>query len=272
MSATPAWDEAFGRRPQRRLSGKVAIVTGAGSSGPGYGTGKASAIAFAREGARIVLFDRDEDSVRQTEKIIRAEDGEAIAVVGDIRSDADARAAVAAAGSFGRLDILQNNIGIVRRGDVTTSTTQDWHDILEVNLLGMVSMSRNAVPMMAASGGGSIINISSISPRRPFSATPYSVSKGAVDALTAAMAVDHGPQGIRVNAIAPGPLRTPRAEARQTEAQREMRRAASPLGIEGSGWDIAWAAVYLASDEARYVTGTVLTVDGGASITGHRYR
>jgi NAD(P)-dependent dehydrogenase (short-subunit alcohol dehydrogenase family) len=267
------WDEDLGRRPASRLEGKVAIVTGAGSSGPGYGTGKAAAVLFAREGAAVVLFDADREAAEQTRQIIADEGGQAAVVVGDITTEDAAQAAVQAASSqFGGLHILDNNVGIVTRGDVTTTTPDDWRAILDINLLGMVNMSRFAVPEMAKGGGGSIINVSSISPRRPYSATPYSVSKGAVDTLTAAMAIDHGAQGIRVNGIAPGPLMTPRAAARQTEEQRALRRKSSPLGIEGSGFDIAWAAVYLASDEARYVTGAVLTVDGGVSVQGHRYR
>lgn len=267
------WDRPFGARPERRLQGKVAIVTGAGSSGPGYGTGKAAAILFAREGASVVLFDAEKAAAEETRGIIEAEGGAAAVVIGDVASeDAAKEAASAARQEFGGLDILDNNIGIVVRGDVTSTQSDEWRRILEINLLGMVNMSREAVPEMAKRGGGAIVNVSSISPRRPYSATPYSVSKGAVDALTVAMAVDHGPQGIRVNGIAPGPLMTPRAAARQTEEQREMRRRTSPLGREGSGFDIAWAAVYLASDEARYVTGAVLTVDGGVSVMGHRYR
>ena len=267
------WDEAYGARPDQRLEGKVALVTGAGSSGPGFGTGKATALVMAREGAKVVLLDQDLEAAKETRALITNEGGTADVVVADVTKDKSARDAIAfVVTEFGRLDILVNNIGIVVRGDVTTTTPDDWHRILDVNLNGMVNMARHAVPVIASSGGGSIINVSSISPRRPHSATPYSVSKGAVDTLTAAMAVDHGHQGIRVNGIAPGPLMTPRAAARQTDEQREMRRATSPLGIEGSGFDVGWAAVLLASDEARYVTGTVMTVDGGVSIQGHRYR
>ncbi len=267
------WDEAFGNRPVRRLDGKVALITGAGSSGPGYGTGKATACLMAREGARVVLLDRDQAAVDQTQSLIAEGEGMSCAVTGDITNDDDAKAAVdATVEAYGTLDILVNNVGIVVRGDAVTTAPHDWRRVLDANLLGMVNMARHAVPVMEAAGGGAIVNISSISPRRPYSATPYSVSKGGVDALTAAMAVDHGPAGIRVNGIAPGPLLTPRAQARQTSEERAMRRSASPLGIEGSGFDVAWAAVFLASDEARYITGTVLTVDGGVSIQGHRYR
>ncbi|MXY34558.1 MAG: SDR family oxidoreductase [Boseongicola sp. SB0676_bin_33] len=267
------WDEGFGQRPDRRLDGKVALVTGAGSAGPGFGTGRATALCMAREGAALVLFDNDREAVEKTRASIEVEGRQALITTGDVTRDEDAQVAVeAAVAEFGGLDILVNNVGIVVPGDATTTTPADWHSLLDVNLVGMVNMARHAVPAMAERSGGAVINVSSISPRRPYAATLYSVSKGAVDALTAAMAVDHGSQGVRVNGIAPGPLMTPRAAARQTEEQRAMRRAASPLGIEGSGFDVAWAAVYLASDEARYVTGTILTVDGGVSIQGHRYR
>lgn len=267
------WDEEFGHRLDQRLGGKVALITGAGSSGPGFGTGKATALCMAREGAALMLFDSDRQAVEETRASIESEDRNVQVVTGDISRDEDAQVAVeAAVAQFGQLDILVNNVGIVVPGDATNTTPADWHRILDVNLVGMVNMARHAVPAMAERSGGAIINVSSISPRRPYAATPYSVSKGAVDALTAAMAVDHGGQGVRVNGIAPGPLMTPRAAARQTEDQRVKRRAASPLGIEGSGFDVAWAAVYLASDEARYVTGAILTVDGGVSVQGHRYR
>jgi NAD(P)-dependent dehydrogenase (short-subunit alcohol dehydrogenase family) len=262
------------RRPDRRLQGKVAIVTGAGSSAEGFGTGKATAILFTREGARVALVDNIADRVADTERIIIEEGGSAIVQIADISSEADCRRVVeTAVGQWGRLDVLDNNVGIALRGSVVDTPESDWDRVLAVNLMAIVRMSRHAVPAMEKSGGGSIINISSISPRRPYRATPYSVSKGAVDALSLAMAVDHGAQGIRVNSIAPGPLHTPRAVARATtDEQCAMRRDASPLGIEGSGWDIGWAAVFLASDESSYVTGTVLTVDGGVAIQGNKYR
>jgi NAD(P)-dependent dehydrogenase (short-subunit alcohol dehydrogenase family) len=132
----------------------------------------------------------------------------------------------------------------------------------------MMLTGKHAVPAMAKSGGGAIVNISSISALRPRGLTPYSVSKGAVIALTRAMAIDHAPQGIRVNCIAPGPVYTPMVySAGMTDELRDRRRRASPLGVEGSGWDIGYAALYLVSDEARYVTGVVLPVDGGVTIT-----
>lgn len=262
------------RRPDLRLAGKVAIITGAGSVGPGFGTGKAAAILFAREGAKVALVDSVAERAEETRAIIAAEGGDAFVFQADITSSSDCQATVAeTVRRYGRLDILNNNVGWALKGSVVDVSEEDWDQVMNINVKAMMLMSKHAVPVMQQNGGGSIINISSISPWRPYKATPYSVSKGAVEALSRAMAVDHGPAGIRVNAIAPGPLFTPRATARKTTpAEEEMRRNASPLGIEGTGWDVGWAAVFLVSDEARYVTGTVLPVDGGVSVQGHKYR
>jgi NAD(P)-dependent dehydrogenase (short-subunit alcohol dehydrogenase family) len=142
-----------------------------------------------------------------------------------------------------------------------------WDDVMRVNVKSMMLMSKHVIPVMAANGGGSIINISSISAIRPRGLTPYTTSKGAVNALTQAMAIDHAAQGIRVNCIMPGPVFTPMVQSGGlTEAQRAQRVKASPLGIEGTGWDIGWAAVFLASPEARWITGQLLCVDGGVSL------
>ncbi len=169
---------------------------------------------------------------------------------------------------WGRLDILDNNVGIGGRATVVDVDEKDWDHLMRVNVTSMMLTSKHAVPAMAQGGGGAIVNISSISALRPRGLTPYSVSKGAVIALTRAMAVDHAPEGIRVNCIAPGPVYTPMVYAAGMSAElRERRRRASPLGIEGSGWDIGAAALFLASDEARYITGVVLPVDGGVTLT-----
>lgn len=259
-------------RPARRLEGKVAIVTGAGSSGPGFGTGKAIAVLFAREGARVVLADAIAARAGETQALIASEGGEAHVVGGDITRDDDCRAIVAAAERWGRLDILVNNVGLATTGTILEKSRAEWQETFDVNLFAAVTLIALCAPALGASGRGAIVNITSMSPWRPFRATAYSVSKGALETLTRATAVDLGPMGIRVNAIAPGPLNTPRATARQTDEQRRMRRAASLIDREGSGWDVGWAAVYLASDEARYITGAVLPVDGGVSVRGHAYR
>jgi NAD(P)-dependent dehydrogenase (short-subunit alcohol dehydrogenase family) len=251
-----------------RLKGKVAIVTGAGARGPGIGNGRATAILFAREGARVVLVDQVAEWAEQTLGMIADEHGDAWVLAADVtRSDDCQRIVEETKDRFGSIDILQNNVGIGGSGTVVNVTEADWDNILRVNVTSMMLMSRHVVPAMAAHGGGVITNVSSISSIRPGGLTPYTTSKGAVNALTQAMAVDHAPQGIRVNAILPGPVYTPMvATAGMTEETRALRARASPLGIEGTAWDVAWAAVYLASPEARWVTGQLLCVDGGVTL------
>jgi NAD(P)-dependent dehydrogenase (short-subunit alcohol dehydrogenase family) len=256
-----------GRGP--RLEGMVAIVTGAGSRGPGVGNGKAAAVLFAREGARVALVDNVLDRAQETEAIIREEGGDAFAIEADVSRDADCRRVVdETMQRYGRLDILHNNVGIGGAGSVVDVDEETWDRIMRVNVTSMMLMSKHAVPVMAAGGGGAIITIASLSALRPRGLTPYSTSKGAVIALTKAMAVDHAPQRIRVNCISPGPVYTPMVAENMTPERREIRAKASPLGIEGNAWDIGWAAVYLASPESRWVTGQILSVDGGLSLIG----
>jgi NAD(P)-dependent dehydrogenase (short-subunit alcohol dehydrogenase family) len=187
----------------------------------------------------------------------------------DVTRSGDCRGMVEeAVRRWGRLDILDNNVGIGGRATVVEVEEGDWDHMMRVNVTSMMLASKHAIPAMAKGGGGAIVNISSISALRPRGLTPYTVSKGAVIALTRAMAVDHAAQGIRVNCIAPGPVYTPMVYAAGMSPElRDQRRRASPLGIEGTGWDIAHAALFLASDEARYVTGVVLPVDGGVTLT-----
>lgn len=252
-----------------RLAGKVAIVTGAGSRADGIGNGRAAAILFAREGARVLLVDQSEKAAAETLARIKDEGGEAAVFAADVTRSEDCRAMVDdAVRRWGRLDILDNNVGIGGRATVVEVSEADWDHLMRVNVTSMMLTGKHAVPAMAKGGGGAIVNISSISALRPRGLTPYSVSKGAVIALTRAMAIDHAPQGIRVNCIAPGPVYTPMVYADgMSDELRDRRRRASPLGIEGSGWDIGYAALFLVSDEARYVTGVVLPVDGGVTIT-----
>lgn len=255
-----------------RLQDKVAIITGAGSRADGIGNGRAAAILFAREGAKLLLVDRDEQAVQATLEMIRAENADADAVVhaADVTSSEDCRAMVRAAlDRWGRLDILHNNVGIGGRGTVEEISEEDWELVQRVNVTSMMLTAKHAVPAMRASGGGAIINVSSIAALRPRGLTAYSVSKGAVATLTQALAVDHGADGIRANCIMPGPVYTPMVYAAGMSGElRERRREASLLKIEGEGWDIGWAAVFLASDEARYITGVILPVDGGVTIRG----
>jgi len=253
-----------------RLEGKVAIVTGAGSQlDEGVGNGRAAAVLMAREGARVLLVDRKREAAEATLAMIRAEGGEAAAFEADVTQDADCRAMVEAAVSrWGRLDILDNNVGIGGPGTVVSVDEEAWDRVMRVNVKGMMLASKHAVPAMAASGGGAIVNISSIAAMRPHGLTPYATSKGAVIALTQAMAGDHARDGIRVNCVAPGPVYTPMVYAAgMSDEQRERRRNSSLLKIEGSGWDIGYAVLFLASDEARYITGVVLPVDGGVLLS-----
>jgi NAD(P)-dependent dehydrogenase (short-subunit alcohol dehydrogenase family) len=251
-----------------RLAGKVAIVTGAGSRAAGIGNGRAAAILFAREGARVLVVDRSRAAAEATLKMILGEGGEAAVFDADVtRSDDCAAMVDDAVRRWGRLDILDNNVGIGGRGTVVEVSEEDWERVMRVNVTGMMLASKHAIPVLARGGGGAIVNISSISALRPRGLTPYSASKGAVIALTRAMAIDHAQQGIRVNCVAPGPVYTPMVYADgMSEELRERRRCASPLGIEGTGWDVGYAALFLVSDEARYITGVVLPVDGGVTI------
>jgi NAD(P)-dependent dehydrogenase (short-subunit alcohol dehydrogenase family) len=257
-------------RPERRgrLEGMVAIVTGAGSRGPGIGNGRAAATLFAREGARVALVDRVADWAAQTQRMIQDEGGESFVVEADVTRSTDCQRVVqTVVDRYGPINILHNNVGIGGAGSVVDADETAWDDLMRVNVKSMMLMSKYVIPVMAANGGGSIINVSSISAIRPRGLTPYTTSKGAVNALTQAMAIDHAAQGIRVNGIMPGPVFTPMVESGgMTPEQRAIRARASPLGTEGTGWDIGWAAVFLASPEARWITGQLLCVDGGVTL------
>jgi NAD(P)-dependent dehydrogenase (short-subunit alcohol dehydrogenase family) len=250
-----------------RLAGKVAIVTGAGSRGPGLGNGKATAILFAREGARVLCVDMVKDRAEETLGLIRAEGGEAGAFAADVTRADDCGAMVAAAVErWGGLDVLHNNVGIESRTDLLDTTEAEWDTTLRVDLTSMFLAIKSAVPVLAARGGGSVICVSSVAGIRGVGRTAYAAAKAGVIGLVRSVAGQLGPQGIRVNAIAPGLLWTPMVESRGPEA-REQRRRASPLGTEGTGWDVGWGAVYLASDESRWVTGQTLVIDAGLTLT-----
>jgi NAD(P)-dependent dehydrogenase (short-subunit alcohol dehydrogenase family) len=253
-----------------RLQDKIAIVTGAGSRGAGVGNGKAASLLFSRESAKVCLVDNVLARAEETLAEITKEGGDAFAIEADVSKDADCKRVVdEAVRRYGRVDILHNNVGIdpgvVSVVDVDEPT---WDQVMDVNVKSMMLMSKHAVPVMAANGGGAILTVSSISALRPRGLTPYTTSKQAVIGLTQAMAVDHASQGIRVNCIAPGPVFTPMVAEHMTPERRAIRAKASPLGTEGTAWDIGWAAVFLASEEARWITGQVLVVDGGTTLVG----
>jgi NAD(P)-dependent dehydrogenase (short-subunit alcohol dehydrogenase family) len=251
-----------------RLAGKVALVTGAGSSGEGIGNGKATAILFAREGAKVLCADAVETRAQDTADLILGEGGVASAFRADASRASECAAMVQAAiERYGRLDILDNNVGVSVRADVLEVTEEQWDRVMAINVKSIMLASKYAIPRMISGGGGAIINISSIAGLRANQSTPYSTSKAAVIGITRSMAGDHGRQGIRVNCIVPGLVYTPMVAPRMDEALRERRRDAAPLGTEGTAWDVAWAAVFLASDEARWITGVALPVDAGLLAT-----
>ena len=252
------------------LDGKVAIVTGGGAAGAGIGNGRAAAILLAKAGTRVVVVDRAAELAEQTVAMIEELGGNAIAFKADVTRSEDCAAMVEAAlARFGRLDFLDNNVGIGSRGSVVDESAETWRRVMQVNVESMFLAAKHAIPAMIRAGGGAIVNVSSISALRPRGLTAYSASKGAVIALTRAMAVDHGPAGIRVNCVAPGPVYTPMVyQGGMSEAARARRRKASVLGIEGTGWDVGLAVRFLLSDHARYMTGQTLVVDGGATLSG----
>jgi len=254
----------------RGLAGKVVIVTGGGAAGTGIGNGRAAAILLARAGTRVIVVDKALDLAEKTVAMIKDDGGEAVALEADLTRDEDCAAMVRTAlDRFGRLDFLDNNVGIGSRGSVVDETQENWRRVMQVNVETMFLASKYAIPAMIRGGGGAIVNVSSISALRPRGLTVYSASKGAVIALTRAMAVDHGRDGVRVNCVAPGPMYTPMVYQRGMSPEaRERRRRASVLQVEGTGWDIGQAVRFLMSDHARYITGQTLVVDGGATLSG----
>ncbi len=252
------------------LEGKAAIVTGGGAAGEGIGNGRAACLLLARAGARVLVVDRDLALAERTVAMIAAEGGVAEAASYDVTDNAQCAAMVVhAERSFGRLDVLDNNVGIGSRGSVVEVSEAEWQNVMRVNVDSMFLTCKHAIPAMKRAGGGAIVNVSSISALRPRGLTAYTVSKSAVIGLTKAMAVDHGRDGIRVNCIAPGPVYTPMVYARgMTDSARDMRRRASVLGMEGTGWDIGQAVRFLLSKQAGFITGQTLVVDGGATLVG----
>ncbi len=252
-----------------RVAGKVAIVTGAGSSAEGIGNGRASAILLARQGASVCLLDWSLDSARETEQMILAEGGACFAIQGDVSQEADCRNAVEETTKrYGRVDILVNVVGTSKvRGDATAVDLDEWDRGMAINLKSIVMMTRYAAPEMAKVGGGSIINIGSITGLHGGHPNLfYATSKGAIVNMTRTMAGNHGKDRIRVNNVAPGFVYTPVVYGKGLpEDVREYRRNTSVLKTEGTGWDVGYAVLFLASEEARWITGVTLPVDAGVS-------
>lgn len=253
-----------------RVEGKVAIVTGAGSTpGEGIGTGKASAVVLAREGASVLLVDLYPERAEETKAMIEADGGKAEVFAADVTKADQCEAMVqAAVSAFGTVDILVNNVGRASLGTVVDLSEEAWDSALDINLRTAFLASKYAVPVMAAKGAGSIVNVASISALRGDGTIAYSAAKGGMIAMTVDMAYSHGRQGIRVNAVAPGHITTPMvmsvsAPGPRAEFMNTMRAEAGLLGTPGDGWDVGWAVGFLASDEARWITGVVLPVESG---------
>jgi len=259
-----------------RLKDKVAVVVGAGQTpGDTIGNGRAAAILFAREGASVVLVDRDLASAVATREMIDQEGGRSIVIQADITREQECQAFVSAAvDAYGRIDILHNNVGIAKGdGPIEQVSGEAWDRIMTVNLKGMLLSCQCTLPVMRKQQNGSIINISSIAAVCAANIAAYKVSKAGVNALTHEIAIDNARFGIRANAIMPGLIETPMAIEGISQARgipkdqliRE-RNARVPLGRKmGTAWDVAYAALFLASDESRFITGVVLPVDGGQS-------
>jgi NAD(P)-dependent dehydrogenase (short-subunit alcohol dehydrogenase family) len=259
-----------------RLAGKTAVVVGAGQTpGDTIGNGRATALLFAREGARLLCVDRLAERAEETAAAIRSEGGEAHAHAADVAREADCAAIVAAAlDRFGRIDILHNNVGI-GAGDAPVETLGEaaWDRIVAVNLKGMWLTIKHVLPAMRESGGGAIVNISSLAAIAPAGIIAYEVSKAGVNKLTTSVAALNARHGIRCNAIMPGLIDTPMAiqgwaglSGEEQAKVRAKRNARVPLGAMGSAWDVAQAALFLASDDAKFITGAILPVDGGMSV------
>jgi NAD(P)-dependent dehydrogenase (short-subunit alcohol dehydrogenase family) len=260
-----------------RLSGRIAIVTGAGSVGPGWGNGRAAAVRFAAEGARVLAVDLHESALEETLAAVVEGGGEIMPHTCDV-TDADAVSAMVQAciDAFGAPDVLLNNVGGSRAGGAVEMTEELWHEQLDVNLTSTFLTCKHVLPHMIAAGRGAIVNTASTSGIRWTGAAQvaYAASKAGVIAFTRALAVQHAPDGVRANTVVPGQMHTPMVEVRLAgqraggDVQKLLasRQARIPLGFMGDGRDTANAALFLASDEARFVTGTELVVDGGMSV------
>jgi NAD(P)-dependent dehydrogenase (short-subunit alcohol dehydrogenase family) len=260
-----------------RLAGKVAVVFGAGSSGPGWGNGKAAAVLYAREGATVVAVDVAIGAAEETAAIIRAEGGSVFALAADVTRSADVRAAVEAMTSrYGRIDILHNNVGMTDMGELPEISDERWQRGLDANLTGAFLTCREVIPVMLRQKRGAIVNISSLASQQinQYPYFSYFAAKAALNHFTRAVAVHYAPHGIRANAVLPGVIDTPLVDRQiagrflDRDEMVRVRNSASPMGRMGTAWDVANAALFLASDEAAYVTGVCLPVDGGKSCAG----
>ena len=256
-----------------RVKGKVAIVTGAGSVGDGIGNGKAASILYAREGAKVMLVDRRLEPAQETKRLIDLEGGECVTLQADVSRFEDCRGiAEECTRIYGGIDILHNNVGIEIPGGMQETSEEDWDVVMDVNLKSVFMTCKFVLLYMEKQGSGSIINISSINAIRtlPALSISYCASKAGMIALTREIAIEYAAKGIRANAVLPGMMNTPFVVSSLTDAwggdvgeMTRTRDAMCPTGKQGEPWDVAYSALFLASDEAKYVTGTTLIVDGG---------
>jgi len=259
-----------------RLKGKVALVTGCGSSGQGWGNGKAMSVLFAREGAKVFGCDISLKAANETMELASAEGGQMSVVACDVSKEDQVASMVAACVErYGRIDVLVNNVGIVNLGGVVELPTAEWERALAVNLTSMFLTSKYAIPHMLKAGGGSMVNIGSVAGIRDSGVVyvAYSTTKAAISGFSRSVALQYAKQSIRSNVLLPGLMDTPLVaeplkdgyHTGSREAMLEKRSAQCPMGHMGDAWDTARAALWLANDESRYVTGAELVVDGGIS-------
>jgi len=260
-----------------RLENKVAIVTGAGCVGPGWGNGRATVVRFAQEGARVFAVDNNEAALAETLERVRAAGGTVEPYLCDVTSEQEvSKLVMACQAAFGRLDILVNNVGGSAKGGPVDLDPVSWQRQIDLNLTSVYLTCRHSLPIMVAQGGGAVVNVSSTSGLRFTGSAQcaYAASKAAVIQFSKVVAVEYAARHIRINTVVPGQLHTPMVEARlagqraggDVDALLAQRLARIPLGFMGDGRDTANAALFLASDEARFITGPELVVDGGMSV------
>ncbi|HWL81961.1 MAG TPA: SDR family NAD(P)-dependent oxidoreductase [Roseomonas sp.] len=260
-----------------RLAGKVAIITGAGSVGPGWGNGRAAAVLFAREGALVFGVDKNPAAMEETAARIREEGGRFAMGQCDVTDSASVAAMVAAAqAEYGRVDILVNNVGGSAKGGPVAMSEEVWDSQIDYNLKSVFLTCKHVLPVMEAQGGGAIVNTASTSGIRWTGAAQvaYAAAKAGIIQFSRVVAVEYAGRNIRVNTVVPGQMHTPMVEVRlagqraggDVQALLAQRQKRIPMGFAGDGRDTANAALFLASDEARFITGTEIVVDGGMSV------
>ncbi len=253
-----------------RLKDKVAIVTGAGVRGPGLGNGRATALLFSREGAKVMAVDKNLRSAEETVHLIKAAGGEAVALKVDVTNELEARNLIESTmARYSRLDILFNNVGIAnfKAEPGIKITEEEWDIVMAVNLKGVLFLSKYAIPAMAKNGGGAIVNNSSMASFFAHQRYAYSASKSGVNALTRCLAFGAAKYNVRVNCVAPGLIDTPMTAEIQGEKRNNMVIQRVPLKRQGRPEEVAAVVLFLASEDSSYITGQTISVDGGLNIT-----